>query len=268
VHDVSADAWQPPPAHLNLERDDVHVWYVPIARVAHDARSLQAVLGRDELAHAAHYHFERDRRTFTVMRGVLRTLLGQYLSQSPGSFRFAERARGKPDLVSEPNDGIRFNVSHSGELGLLAFARDREVGIDVERRDPDRDLLALAEQVFTAGENAALRALPSAERPNAFFTCWTRKEAFIKATGHGVSLLLDVEVTLRPDEPARVIRAPAAVSSYPDWSMFDLPALPHSAAALVVQGHGARLAYWLYEGQKVREDVDQDSRRRDVDPDR
>jgi len=232
---VAAESWRPPPARLTLERDDVHVWCVSTAR-----EHASSCLSPDELARAERFHFERDRCAFVVVRGVLRLLLGRYLSRSPEQLRFGERARGKPYLIGEP---VQFNVSHSGELGLLAFARSREVGIDVERADPTRDLLGLAEGSFVAEETAVLRTLPSADRASAFYTCWARKEAFIKATGEGVAQLAAVEVTLRPGEPARLVRAPGGL-----WSIHDLPACHGYASALVVHGEGPRLSCWRWDG--------------------
>jgi 4'-phosphopantetheinyl transferase len=208
---------------------------------------LRAALSRDELARAARCHFERDRRAFVVVRGALRILLGRYLARRPEALTLGEHPRGKPYLIADPDLGVRFNVSHSGELGLLAFARDRELGIDVEHRAQHRDWFALAEHSFTAEENAVLRALPEADRVHAFFSCWARKEAFIKATGQGISQLGDVEVTLRPGEPARLLRTPSAPGVAMGWSMIEPPPLPGYASALVVEGQHPRLSYWLWD---------------------
>lgn len=237
---MAAVSWQPPPARLALEAGAVHVWCVPLS-VQHATATLRAVLSADELAQAGRFMFERDRRAFVAVRGALRVLLGRYLARRPERLELARQARGKPYLA-EPGAACQFNVSHSGELGLLAFARDRELGVDVEVRTPGRDWLALAEQSFTVAEIGTMRSLPEADRAAAFYTCWARKEAFIKATGQGVSQLRDVEVTLRPGEPAELLRAPTC-----DWSIHDLPALPDHAAALVVAGTAPRLSCWRWD---------------------
>jgi len=138
---------------------------------------------------------------------------------------------------------LRFNVSHSGRLALLGFARDRELGVDIEHRRPLPDLLGLARTAFSPPEYAALCRLPPAAHHDAFFACWSRKEAFIKATGEGVAQLAAFEVSLAPGEPARLVRVDGEPVGR--WSMHELPAIPDYAAALVVEAaSGSRLACW------------------------
>jgi 4'-phosphopantetheinyl transferase len=216
-------SWQLPPAQLALDVDEVHVWCVSLSA---PPEQFAAVLALDERDRAARFAFERDRRAFVVVRGVLRILLGRYVRRDPEVLRFGQRPRGKLYLVAEPDFGLRFNVSHSGELGLLAFARDREVGIDVQLESSDRDLQALAEHSFTADEQAMLRGLPVRDQAGAFFASWVRKEALVKATGEGI-----VELGRDAD---------------PRWSIVDLPALAGHAAALVVDGPCRRLSCWRF----------------------
>ncbi|HEX3764632.1 MAG TPA: 4'-phosphopantetheinyl transferase superfamily protein [Kofleriaceae bacterium] len=241
-------AWQPPPAELALDGADVHVWRVALDPPAERVAALARTLDDDERARAARFHFDRDRTAFTVARGALRTLAGRYLGESPARLRFGYRDRGKPYLLAppvEPPGQLRFNVSHSGKLALLCFARDREVGVDIEHRRPLSDLLGLAHTAFSPPEYAALCRLPPAAHERAFFACWSRKEAFIKATGEGVAQLAAFEVSLAPGEPARLVRVDGEPSGR--WSLHELPAIPDYAAALVVEAsaHAAfRLACW------------------------
>jgi 4'-phosphopantetheinyl transferase len=236
-------AWLASPAGLVLGPDELHVWRVPL----HPPREQIAVLARrlsdDERERAARFHFERDRMAYTAARGALRTLIGRYLAQPPDRLVFGYRAKGKPYLAT-PGDALSFNLSHSGEVGLLGFARDREIGIDVEHRRSMDDLRSLARVSFSAQEYATLCSLPPDDQTDAFFSCWARKEAFIKATGEGVSQLADFDVSLRPGEPARLLRVDGEAPGRPRWSMHELPSIAGYAAAVVVEGAAIRIACW------------------------
>jgi 4'-phosphopantetheinyl transferase len=204
---------------------------------------LARALSHDERERAARFHFERDRTAFTTARGALRALVGRYLDYPPEGVVFAYRERGKPHLAT-PAGGLRFNVSHSGDVALIAFAQDREVGVDIERTRAVHDLRGLAKLSFSHDEYATWCGLAPGEQPEAFFSCWSRKEAFIKATGEGISQLADFDVTLRPGEPARLLRVAGDSPAQPRWFLHDLPAVPGYAVALVVEGPHSQIACW------------------------
>ena len=212
----------------------VHVWTADLDEVADPAfAALAAVLDPDEAARAGRFHFERDRRHFTAARGWLRRLLGLYLDVPPGSTRFGYGPRGKPFLTA-PETSLRFNLSHSHGRAMFAFARNREIGIDLEAgaRLGD-DWPGLARRVFSERERAELAALPDETRRDGFLNGWTRKEAYLKATGLGiVDGLQSIEVTLGPHQPAALLAAPAGLA----WTLHDLRTEPVFAAALVVGG--------------------------------
>jgi 4'-phosphopantetheinyl transferase len=238
-------AWQPPPGELALSGADVHVWRVALDPPAGTVAALADTLSDDERDRAARFYFDRDRIAFTVARGALRALAGRYLAEPPARVALGYRERGKPYLTA--SGGLRFNVSHSGQRALVCFARDREVGVDLELRRELPDLRALARTAFSPAEYAALCRLPEAAHPVAFFTCWSRKEAFIKATGEGVAQLAAFDVSLEPGEPARLLRVDGEPPGAPRWSIHDLPAIPGYAAALVVERADAdalQLACW------------------------
>lgn len=237
-------AWPAPPGELALEADEVHVWRVPLAPPRGALAALARTLDPTEHQRAARFHFERDRAAFTAVRGALRTLAGRYLAHPPERLALGYRDRGKPYLTAPAGAALRFNVSHSGAYGLLAFTRAREVGVDVEQRRALHDLLPLANTSFSPHEYAALCALPAELQTEAFFACWSRKEAFIKATGDGISQLAAFDVSLRPGEPARLLRIAGLPPGQQRWSIHDLPAIPDHAAALVVEGQDARIACW------------------------
>lgn len=236
-------AWLPPPAGLTLVPDEVHVWRLRLAQPPEPLAILARTLAPDERERAARFHFDRDRTAYTAARGALRTLAGAYLGHAPADLVFAYQARGKPYLDSPPGD-LHLNVSHSGDYALLAFTRGCEVGVDVEQRRPLNDLLALAKISFSGPEYATLCGLPTRDHSDAFFACWSRKEAFIKTTGEGVSQLGDFEVSLRPGEPARLLRVKDISPAELPWSMHELPAIPGHAAALVVERHDVRIRCW------------------------
>lgn len=225
-----APGWRAPPAEPALGPRDVHVWRVALDR---PASAFARVLADDERARAARFHFDRDRDAYTIARGALRTLAGRYLGRAADALALAYRAHGKPYL---PDEDLRFNVSHSGQVAVIGFARGRELGVDVERRRALADLAALAEASFSPAERARFAALPPADQEPAFYRCWARKEAFIKATGEGISQLAAFDVSL--DLPARVLRGD------PRWALDDLPEIPGYAAALVVDGHDAIVRCW------------------------
>lgn len=199
------------------------------------AEALFATLSPDEHERAGRYRFARDRHRFVAGRGLLRRILAGALGISPSEVRFAYGAYGKPMAEGEPAHGIRFNVSHSGGLFVCAVAAGREVGVDVERIRPDLADEAIARQFFSPSEVAELLATPSERRTEAFLRCWTRKEAYVKATGLGLSLPLDsFDVSLHPEEPAAPLRTRPDPSETGRWILVDLPCPAGYLAALAV----------------------------------
>ena len=196
---------------------------------AHGERldSLYELLAPEERERAARFRFEQHRRQFVACRGTLREILAPYLGQHPARIAFIYNRHGKPSVS---NSDVRFNVSHSGGWGLQAVTRGGEVGIDLERIDPGFAQDQIPERYFSLREVAQLRALPADQQTAAFFRCWTRKEAYIKARGLGLALALDsFDVTLGPGESPMLSRAEG-------WSVQDLDAPPGFAAAIVAEG--------------------------------
>jgi 4'-phosphopantetheinyl transferase len=175
---------------------------------------------------------------------VLRAILGGYLNQGPECLSFCYNSQGKPAL---DGDAIRFNVSHSHGVALYAVTRGREVGIDIEHIRFDLAVAEIAERFFSRREVVMLRALPAEVQRQAFFLCWTRKEAYIKARGEGLSLPLDqFDVSLAPGEPAAVLGTQRDPSEASRWSLQELTPAPGYVAALAVEGHGWRLTCWQW----------------------
>jgi 4'-phosphopantetheinyl transferase len=199
------------------------------------------LLDPDELSRANRFHFEKDRKHFVVARGFLRVLLGRYLKRDPKQLKFSYGAYGKPALPgAEP---LRFNMSHSHGMALYALTEGRDIGVDVEYVRADFTSDDIARRFFSPFEVESLCGLPTEERVESFFRCWTRKEAYIKATGRGLSQPLDgFDVTLAPGESAALLRTDAG--SHEHWSMANIEVGPGYAGALAVDGPVTTIRYW------------------------
>jgi 4'-phosphopantetheinyl transferase len=199
------------PIHLapkDLPSGQIHVWRADIeAAQENNIGRLGDILSDDERQRAARFSLEKPRIAYTVARATLRLLLGHYLGHHPADLRFAYGEHGKPALVT---GDLQFNLSHSGTLVLLAFAADRPVGVDIEFRRQRVDNEAIARRFFAADEVEALQGLPLQNRQEAFFRIWTRKEAYLKALGDGITVALD-SFSVNLDQEAALRRpAPAA----------------------------------------------------------
>ncbi len=226
-----------------LGEAEIHLWSVPLDPSPEEVASLQELLDPDEMKRALRFRFDRHRRRFIVGRGMLRRILGSYLGHDPRDLAFAYGEKGKPSLDARfSSSGICFNLSHSSELAFYGMTRGGELGVDVELRRPMPDAEQIAERFFSASEKEALRAIPQERKSEAFFNCWTRKEAYIKATGDGLSMPLDrFDVTLTPGEEARMVSAEGSREKAASWSLFHLEPAEGYVAAVAIPGHGWRL---------------------------
>jgi 4'-phosphopantetheinyl transferase len=226
------------PAAPDLTAVEVHIWRIGLESPVEVIERLRDVLTVEERARADRFQFERDRSRFIVGRSALRMILGQYLGIEADRLAFRSGAWGKPGLEDNPTD-LRFNLSHSHDLALLAVVRGREVGIDVERLRPLDDAPRLVARFFSEAERAEFLALTEAERQAAFFRGWTRKEAYMKATGQGFSLpLAAFEVPLGPGSRPALLRVAGRPDEPGRWTFRDLDPGPGFAAAVAVEGAG------------------------------
>jgi 4'-phosphopantetheinyl transferase len=234
--------WSEPPESLSLATGDVHVWRVELNQPERLLEKFRETLEEHELDRASRFHFEKHRRHFTAGRGVLRQLLSQYLGTKPEQLRLSYGAYGKPALNGEHKDSrLRFNMSHSHEVALFAFAEDRELGVDVEHIRTDFASEEVARRFFSRREVETFNALPRHDQVAAFFKCWTRKEAFIKVIGKGLSQPLDkFDVTL--GQPAALLWVSGDDASR--WSLYDLEVGGDYAGALAVEGQVSRIRCW------------------------
>jgi len=205
--------------------------------------ALAEVLSKDERQRAARFAFSDDRRRFVVTRGCLRHILGCFCRLPASSVRFDYAPLGKPSLALETTTlPVHFNVSHSRDLALIAMAFDRPLGVDLEALRPVPDGVTISSRYFTAVEAESIATAAPQERDLAFFLCWTRKEAFSKALGDGLSLALDrYHVACRPDEPARLLEVDGSTAEAAAWSVYDLRPAPGFVGAVVMRAGRRRL---------------------------
>jgi 4'-phosphopantetheinyl transferase len=228
-----SEEWIHPQPWPALADGEVHVWlaHLPAARASME--QFEKVLSGDERARAEKFHFLEHRERWQMTRGILRLLLARYLDANASEIVFDYGAHGKPHLKDPARSALHFNASHSGDYAAFAMTRAGDVGVDIERVHEDMPRSdEIARRYFAPGEQQQLFALPESERARAFFTLWTRKEAFVKARGTGLFSGLDqFEVAL--DEP-RVLCVMGADTSALSWSMAAFPPIPDYAGALVV----------------------------------
>jgi|SRR5262245_3339811 len=240
--------WNPAPGAISIRSDEVHVWLARLDQPVATVAECRTVLAMEERARADRFHFEKDRTAYTVARAALRTLLGKYLGLPHAEMQFQYTDHGKPYLAHAFNSvSINFNVSHSYGLALLAFAIGRQVGVDVERIRPDFGTLEIARRFFSAREIESLLAQPPGEQAYCFFNCWTRKEAYIKAIGEGLSCPLHLfDVTLGIDEPARLLATRVRSQDASKWSLHNLDVGAGHKAAVIAEGTDWQLKCWRW----------------------
>jgi 4'-phosphopantetheinyl transferase len=241
-----------------LSKAEVHIWRAFLDLPPAQICSLELLLSPDERGRAERFRFERDRRRFIAGRGVLRILLGRYTGVEPDRIAFGYGAFGKPYWAGsgEPaacagraslEDALRFNLAHSGDVALYVLAYGREVGIDLEHIRPMPDAAQIARQFFSPFEFETWQALPEAQKQEAFFNCWTRKEAYLKATGDGMARPLDsFDVSLVPGQAARLLSVDGQRDEARRWSLETFMATADSLATVAVQGSGWRSTYLAY----------------------
>ena len=239
---------------LKLGDNQVDVWHIEVAG-RFEIQRFRESLSPDEIERADRFYFAKHRRRFTVMRAAMREILGRYTGLRPQDVAFSYGPKGKPELSGKNGQaGIRFNLSHAEETGLLAVSQGLTVGIDVELIKPDFAGQEIAEHYFAAGEVRHLLSLPLEERADAFFSCWTRKEAYIKALGEGLSVPLDgFEVAFGPGRQAALLAVQVDPRELTRWTMYDIETAPGYKAALVVEGSRHQLHHMRWAPQDVTE---------------
>lgn len=223
----------------DLQPDIVNVWIRTLQVSSATESACYEVLTPGERERAARYLVGRPRNAFILTRGTLRSLLARYVGVTPQGLSFRYSKHGKP-LLDGPSD-LRFNVSHTDGLALIAFVRTREIGVDVEKIHAAPDVRKLAERFFSVRERHFLECLSGDELQSAFFRCWTRKEAYVKARGEGLSLPLhQFDVSVAPNECRALLATRPDPSEADRWIVQDLPVKHGYTAALAVAERAGR----------------------------
>lgn len=243
---ATGNIWSPASGDERLEGTHVHVWRADLPTESARVEDLQGVLSADENARAERYPLVENRRRFVAARAVLRHVLARYADCPPDQLRFAYGEHGKPQLVGDgASSRLEFNMSHSGDVVLYAVASGRAVGVDVEHLRTRDNYMRIAQRFFSIEEYEALAALPAAERPRAFYRCWTRKEAYVKARGDGIAAGLDT-FSVSLDERAAILRSDEGAGETARWNMSSLQLGEGYIGALCAEGADGGMAQFTW----------------------
>lgn len=238
-------SWERPPRLVAYTTEEVHVWRVTLQPTHLDTDAHWTLLSEDERERANRFHFEADRVHYVARRAILRRLLSQYLPISPGDIRFEYGEHGKPHVLHQGKGmGFTFNASHSDEWMLVAIGCGTRLGVDVEKKRMDIDHSGIV-SYFSKLEQSEWQALAEVDRLDAFYRCWTRKEAFVKAQGTGLAFgLSNFDVTLRPTDPPAVRHVRSAEPR--GWTVHDVDPGGMYAGSVITE-HSRRLRTWDWQ---------------------
>jgi 4'-phosphopantetheinyl transferase len=231
--------WHEPPGDLQLGSGEMHLWRVRLDRAEDAVLAFRQSLSAEECATADRFRFEKHRRFFTVTRGVLRQIIGRYTGASPEAVQFRYSEHGKP-AVAEPPTDIRFNVSHSGDLAVVALCLGAEIGVDIEQDDRQLLVTTISERFFTPDEHAEIERQEDEKRLGTFLRYWTAKEAVMKATGFGMSL--EPKAIAIALDPLQIVSLPAVVPG--GWRLHAFQPAAGFTGAVAVGGDLERRSYF------------------------
>ena len=223
-----------------IKPDEIHIWWARTDLPAWDPSHMASLVSDDEKARAGRFHFLRDQRRFIMVHGILRTMLGVYLGRRPAGLKFLNSPKGKPRL-DDAGAGAElcFNLSHSWNLAVFGIALNRQIGVDVEHIRPFSNMASIAGCYFSESERNAILDTPPNERDRIFFLYWTIKEAYLKATGEGLSGLKEIRISddvigAHPNKPLLI-----ADDSNQLWTVCPIHTVSGYATAFAVEGNGA-----------------------------
>ena len=221
IQHVTEDVWVRPADGLAIQAGDLHLWLIPLDRNEHELLDLRCLLSTQECERADRFHFEHDRNRYIAGRGVLRRILARYTRRPAERLQFAYGRKGKPSL---PGSTFQFNLSHSDGLAVIAVTQGRAVGVDIEHIRVVPGWQGVMKCCFSSAEQAAILDLPEPDQQAAFLTCWTRKEAYVKATGDGLGTPLDrFTVAVEPESEPALLEVLDLPSETGRWRFADLP---------------------------------------------
>ncbi len=238
-----------PPA---VADNEVHLWGLPLDPPDTTVTELERFLADDEVQRANRFRFPKHRRRYLVGRAFLRLLLARYGVSKPTAIRFVYGEKGKPALAPNQGPALSFNLSNSGDRAVIAVTPHQELGVDLEVLRPMPDAENIAERFFSRPERHALRAVPAEVKSEAFFRCWTRKEAYIKAVGDGLSMPLDrFDVSLGDNEPCRFLALDGDARRAQAWTLRHLEPGPGTVGALALEGLHWQIQAWNLDSEQL-----------------
>jgi len=241
--------WESPHSVPALVPHEPHIWCVPLLAKEQQLQAWWTLLSSDEQKKAERYRFEKNTRQYIQARGILRELLGEYLNCSPRRIEFDYNTYDKPTL--KPQSKLKFNVSHSGQMALLAFNWGDEIGVDIEDSTREIEIDVVAKHFFSPNEVTTLTALPLSEQQTTFFNCWTRKEAIIKALGTGLAFPLNqFEVSMKIGSPARLLATHWDPEEAANWYMASFSPAENYIGAFAVRAKVKDLRLWQWSGKE------------------
>lgn len=228
---------------LEINSGEIHIWSSAAAKDKHRLKEFSNFLSKDEVVRANKFRFEKDRSVYITAKYLLRNLLGNYLNLDPKELIFDYNEYDKPVYLNSAD--LNFNVSHSGNRIIIGFAKNLEIGADIEKIKADFDVLELAKNFFSKEEIKALTAMDENERFRAFYRCWTRKEAFIKAVGEGLSYPLDsFSVTMEDDLRAQFVKIDGIQESKMDWFLHSFVPEEGYISAFAINGTAQNIEFF------------------------
>jgi len=246
MSEFDAIEWKNPPGGLQIFPNELHIWKADVPSFSFSLDLFAAWLSVEERQRWQRYLAADVRQRFLTARGLLRGILSIYTSHNPAEIQFAVSPQGKPYLGFPGQAGLEFSLSHSSAIVLVAVTRGLSVGIDVETMQQEIDLDLISSKYFSPLENQSIRSLPQALQKQAFFNCWTRKEAYLKGLGVGLTApLQDFSVSVAPHEPVRLINPLPGDCEDGAWQLFAIePETGYAAAAAVRSTQNFGLFYW------------------------
>lgn len=237
------------PLDLNFKLGEVHIWFGALHQTVSELYRFNQTLSVEERMRAGRFHFQKDRKRFIARHGMLRMILGCYFGVEASELRFCHGANGKPAITETScNKPIQFNLSHSNGFAILAFARNLEIGVDIEYIHDFSEMDQIAESFFSIKENEVFRSLPEIQKKEAFYKGWVCKEAFVKALGDGLSCPLDkFDVSLVPGEPAKLLSIEGDSREASRWSIQYLKPAPDYVGAIAVKSRTLDIQRWRWE---------------------
>jgi 4'-phosphopantetheinyl transferase len=223
----------------------VVVWKINLNHLSPDISLYSGVLNECEIEKSRRFYFQKDRQRYIQSHAILRMILGKELGVLPGAVQFTTNPYGKPYIISDGQQpGLFFNISHSQTGLLIALSRGIECGVDIEYQRDDFPSNEIAERFFSKKEFEVFKALPETQKKEAFFNCWTRKEAFIKAKGMGLSIPLDsFDVSLVPGDKARLVASSLEEGDISNWSLENVDTWFQYSAALCAKCSNLSVVY-------------------------